>query len=288
MKVLILGANGMFGHVLFDVLSRAGGYDVFGTTRSKHYATQAKKVSSKIISEVDALDFPSVEKALHLIKPDVVVNCIGVIKQQAKGNDPLHLIPTNSLFPHQLNKSCYSIGCKLVHLSTDCVFSGIKGNYSEFDIPDPIDLYGQSKLLGEVTSMNSLSVRTSIIGHELKSKHSLLEWFLSQEGVVKGYTKAIYSGLTTLELSIIFRDKILPKAKYTGLYHIAGQRISKYDLLETIAKVYDMQVHFLKDPSLVIDRSLNGNYFNSLYEYSPPNWDELIKSMRNYDRNEIV
>ena len=165
-------------------------------------------------------------------------------------------------------------------MSTDCVFSGKKGSYAETDIADCADLYGQSKLLGEVSNeKHVLTIRTSIIGHELRGEHSLVSWFLKQKGSAKGYTKAIYSGLPTIELARIIRELILPKPKLSGLYHIASEPISKFDLLELIAKIYRKKITLSKSATPKINRSLNCERFQKATGYRPKSWQRLIEEM---------
>ena len=211
-----------------------------------------------------------------------MINCVGLIKQLADAEDPLQAIPINSLLPHRLSKLCELIGARLVHMSTDCVFAGDKGGYRESDPSDARDLYGRSKFLGEVAYPHTVTVRTSIIGHELQSAHGLVEWFLLQKGQCKGFTRTIFSGLPTVVLAQIIRDVLIPRAGLHGVYHVAAQSISKYDLLRLIAAVYGKSIDVAPDDHLINDRSLNADRFREATGYVAPDWQSLIKLMHSY------
>jgi dTDP-4-dehydrorhamnose reductase len=202
-----------------------------------------------------------------------------LIKQLSEANDPLQAIPINSLLPHRLARLCNIVGARLVHVSTDCVFSGSKGGYLEADVSDAMDLYGRTKYLGEVDYPHAITLRTSIIGHELNSANGLIGWFLAQEGTVKGFTTAIFSGLPTVELAHVIRDFVLPRADLSGLYHVASQPISKYNLLKLVAETYRKNIDIVPDEKLTIDRSLNADRFSAASGYSAPAWHELVKKM---------
>ncbi|MBD3307916.1 sugar nucleotide-binding protein, partial [candidate division KSB3 bacterium] len=202
MKILILGGSGMLGHMLWRVLARQ--FDTYITLRqriqaSTHYTLFDPNYTLEHIS-IESMD--SVIRAIASVQPDIVINGIGVIKQSPAAQDPLTSISINALFPHRLAQICRAAQSRLIHVSTDCVFSGRQGHYTEEDFPDPIDLYGRTKLLGEITYPGCLTLRTSMIGRELSTQHGLIEWFLSQRGkAIQGYTRAIYSGLTTQALA---------------------------------------------------------------------------------------
>jgi dTDP-4-dehydrorhamnose reductase len=281
MKILVMGISGMLGSMLFRILSESTDYDVYGSLRRQNVTFDQN--NEKIFKGIDVLDNNLVEGLIKKLKPDVLINCIGIIKQVDYSNDPLSVIPINSLLPHFLYKICDSLNIRLIHISTDCVFSGNRGNYVESDNPDPSDLYGKSKLLGEINKPNALTIRTSIIGHEINTKLALLEWFLSQDSDVFGYTNAYYSGFTTLELSKIIKKNILPRSDISGLYHLAGHKISKYNLLKVIASVYGKKINIAEHSSLFIDRSLNAHAFNKVSGYSPPDWPELIEDMYEFN-----
>ena len=280
MKVLVLGATGMIGRAIFGVLSGTTDWDVYGTTRAKN-STNSFVVSGSWLSGIDADDDLIIASCLQSLKPDVVINCIGLTKHRIEGDIPISAIAINSLFPHKLSKFCGEVGCRLIHISTDCIFSGLKGRYSESDIPDAVDLYGRSKILGEVDSKNTLILRTSTIGHEHVTKYGLLEWFLSQSNVCSGYSRAIFSGLPSVIFAKILRDLIIPRPNLTGVYHIAGQPISKYDLLNLIAVEYKKSISIIDNKDFFIDRSLDDSKFINDTGFSAPNWKEMITIMKN-------
>ena len=283
MRVLVLGASGMLGNAMVRVLSEKEEWEVFGTARSSGVGRFfPPKVAGRLVPGIDVENHDALIRLFAQLRPDVVVNCIGLVKQLADADDPLLAIPINSLLPHRLAKLCDLAGARLVHMSTDCVFSGRKGGYRESDPSDAEDLYGKSKFLGEVDYPHAITLRTSIIGHELQGAHSLIGWFLSQEQQCKGFVKAIYSGLPTVVLARLVRDVIIPQAGLSGLYHVASKPISKYDLLCLVAKTYRKSIEIIPDSSLVIDRSLNADRFREATGYVAPDWPELIRAMHSY------
>lgn len=287
MRVLVLGASGMLGNAMFRVLSQGTGLEVFGTARSgsvrRFFAPEA---GQRLIAGVDVENQDSLARVFAELKPQVVVNCIGLIKQLADADDPLQALPINAMLPHRLARLCELGGARLVHVSTDCVFAGTKGNYRESDLSDATDLYGKSKFLGEVAYPRTITLRTSIIGHELASAHGLVGWFLAQEGRVKGYTRAIFSGLPTVELARVVRDVVLPRADLSGLYHVASSPIAKYDLLKLVAQVYGKAIEIVPDDAVMIDRSLNADRFKEASDYVAPPWPELVKAMFEFQQGE--
>lgn len=282
MKILVLGVTGMLGSAVFNALSQDERYDVIGTLRNvdgAKYFNDAQRPN--IIVNVDVLDAEQLLDVFIKVKPEVVINCVGLIKQFSSSKDPLVTIPLNSLLPHRLLKLCQLSNSRLVQISTDCVFSGRKGNYVESDLSDAEDLYGKSKFIGEVVdSTNAITLRTSIIGHELNSKNSLVDWFLSQEGTASGYSKAVFSGLPTVELAAVIKDYVLPNAEVHGLYHVSAAPIDKYSLLQMIAKCYKKEISLVLDDSVIIDRSLDSSKFRSIMGYEPPTWERLVAKMR--------
>ena len=280
MKVLILGVTGMLGNAMFRVLSERADLAVYGTARSNSACQHfSDNLSGRIIVGTDVENNDSLVRAFASVRPDVVVNCVGLVKQLADANDPLQAVPINTLLPHRLAALCQASGARLVHISTDCVFSGAKGNYLETDFPDAYDLYGRSKLLGEVDYPHTITLRTSIIGHELSGHRSLVNWFLAQQGAVKGFTRAIFSGLPTVELASVVRDVVLPRKELHGLYHVSAKPINKFDLLQLVAKVYRKNIEINPSEELVIDRSLNSDRFKEATGYAPPEWATLIQRM---------
>jgi len=216
------------------------------------------------------------------VKPDFVVNCVGIVKQLPQSNDPLAVLPINSLLPHRLARLCEIVGARLVHLSSDCVFSGKKGSYLESGVPDATDLYGRSKLLGEVDYPHAITLRTSLIGHELQGARGLVNWFLTQEGSVRGFTKAIFSGLPTVEIARVIEEHVLPHPELHGVYHLSADPISKYDLLSTVKDVYGKQIEIIPDDSLAIDRSLDSTRFQEATGFVSKPWYELVQAMHDF------
>lgn len=283
MRVLVLGASGMLGSTVLRVLDEKRDWEVFGTVRSagvRRFFTN--KIVERLIASCDVWDSDALVKVFAQVRPNVVINCIGLVKQLADADDPLQAIPINSLLPHRLAGLCSLAGARLVHISTDCVFSGEKGGYTEDDPSDAKDLYGRSKFLGEVYYPHSITLRTSIIGHELQSTHGLVSWFLSQQGQCKGYKQAIFSGLPTVVLAQLIRDVIIPRPDLSGLYHVAAQPISKYDLLELLAREYGKSIAIVPDDQVVIDRSLNADRFKAATGYLATKWPELVRVMHSF------
>lgn len=279
----MLGASGMLGNAVFRVMHEAQSLEVFGTVRSSNVPHLfSKEVEKTIITGCNVTDHDALVKLFAEVRPDVVINCIGLIKQLADANDPLITLPINAILPHRLANLCDLVGARFVHISTDCVFSGLNGNYKESDISDATDLYGKSKYLGEVDYPHAITLRTSIIGHELQSAHGLIGWFLSQQVSCRGFRRVIFSGLPTVELARVMRDVVLPKPELTGVYHVAAEPISKYDLLKLVADVYGKTIEILPDDVLTINRSLNSDRFFTETGYKAPSWQELIKTMHAY------
>ena len=193
--------------------------------------------------------------------------------------EPLQAINVNSTFPHRLSILCEQYSCRLIHIGTDCVFSGEKGMYTEVDKSDAFDLYGRTKSLGEVDYPHAITLRTSIIGHELNSSSSLTDWFLKQEVSIKGYKTAIFSGLPTLELARIIRDYVIPHPHLRGVYNVSAAAISKYDLLSLVSKIYNKKTVIYPDEQVEVNRSLDSNKFCAATGYVAPSWPELIKLM---------
>lgn len=284
MRILVLGASGMLGNAVFRYFSRIGLFETFGTLRSAQGLVFFNEpLQCKLLTAVDVENFDSLALAFAQIKPDVVINCVGLVKQLAVANDPLSALPINALLPHRLARLCDMMNTRLIHISTDCVFSGTRGNYDEQDFADANDLYGRSKYLGEVVNVpHVVTLRTSIIGHELSGNHGLVNWFLAQQGSVKGYTKAIFSGVPTVELARIIADFVLPNANLHGLYQVASEPINKYELLCLLATNYQKSIEIIPDGQLVINRSLNGEKFQAATAYVSPSWSTMCATMREF------
>lgn len=282
-KVLVLGASGMLGNAVLRVFAQSDDYSVVGSARSAGVLRLLPpELREQVICGVDVENTDSLVRLLTLTRPNVVINCIGLVKQLAEADDPLAAIPINSLLPHRLARLCDVAGARLIHMSTDCVFAGTRGMYGEQDLPDAQDLYGRSKYLGEVDYPHAVTLRTSIIGHELDSAHGLVGWFLAQQGAVKGFTRAIFSGLPTMELARVMRDFVVPDAGLRGLYHVSADPINKFDLLTLVAQAYGKSTTITPDDKLVIDRSLDSSRFRTLTGYQPPAWPELVRRMREF------
>lgn len=279
-RVLIFGGSGMLGHKLSQVISQR--FNAYVTLRDKGTAASYPQFfeRAQIVDGVDALDVQSIAKAFEQARPDVVVNSIGVVKQLDTSKDAVVSISVNSLFPHRLADLCATHGARLITISTDCVFSGARGNYKESDSPDCEDLYGRSKLLGEVQSENALTIRTSIIGRQIHGSHALLEWFLSQRGgSVKGYRKAIFTGWPTLILSEIIAGIIEQHKDLNGVIHLPSNPISKFDLLTLIRDKFGLNIEIEPSDLLDCNRSLNGELFRKLTGFEPPDWEHLVSRM---------
>lgn len=283
MKVLVLGVTGMLGNAMYRVLSEEPGLVVYGTARSEHARRYfSNELSHRLVIGVDVENNDSLVRSFATVRPDAVINCVGFVKQLADANDPLQAVPINTLLPHRLAALCQATAARLVHISTDCVFSGSKGNYLESDFPDAYDLYGRSKLLGEVDYPHAITLRTSIIGHELNGQRSLVGWFLAQQKSVNGFTKAVFSGLPTVELARVVRNVVLPRPELQGLYHVAAKPINKFDLLTLIAQAYGKYIEIIPDESLIIDRSLNAECFRQATGYVAPEWPTLVQIMHEF------
>lgn len=274
----MLGSTGLIGSTVLRVLSEKSSLNVFGTVRSECSALQLEN----IFTGVDIQDDSRVLDIFASVKPDIVINCVGATKHKDDGNQPINAIKLNALFPHRLAQICNLLGARLIHISTDCVFSGKKGFYTESDQPDADDIYGKTKALGEVLYGDALTIRTSTIGHELNTNYGLLNWFLSQENRCKGFKNSVFSGLPTVVLAQVIRDHILNNKALNGLYHIAAAPINKYDLLKLIAQVYGKIIDVELDEDFVIDRSLDATKFNLATSFKPPEWPQLIQSMYQY------
>lgn len=273
----------MIGSTVLRVLSERKDWQVYGSVRDasvKRFFAPA--IGERLIANVDVEHPDALVKVLDQIRPDVVVNCAGLTKHKPEAEDPLVSIPINTLMPHRLAGLCKLVGARLIHVSTDCVFSGAKGGYSEADQADALDVYGKSKALGEVVYPHAITLRTSTIGHEFQTRYGLLEWFLSQEGHCRGYNRAVFSGLPTVVFAQVIRDVVIPHAELSGLYHVAAQAINKYDLLKLIAEIYSKQIEIEQDSTFSIDRSLSAKRFSEATGYVAPEWTEMIKTMHAY------
>lgn len=279
MRILVIGGDGMLGHQLLIAL--APRHEVRASLRRPlpEYAAFGLFTSANAYGGIDVRDARALDAVLRDFRPDAVINAAGIIKQRDAAEDAVASIEVNALFPHRLARLCAQSGAYLVHYSTDCVFSGRSGNYSESDLADPADFYGKSKLLGEPQAQNGITLRTSMIGFELGRKASLLEWFLSSRGKVRGYRRAVFSGLSTLEHARIVERVLLQQPRKAGLYHVSAAPISKLDLLSAVKRHFGLDLEIEPDDAVAIDRSLDSTRFQRDFRYAPPGWEEMIAEL---------
>lgn len=281
MKILILGGSGMLGHRLWINLSKE--HETWVTVRESNspFPDCPEFPKRHVRTDVDATNFDQVTRALASIQPDLVINCIGLIKQMGHiARDPIFSISLNALLPHRISLICRTAKIRLIHISTDCVFSGKKGNYTETDQSDAEDLYGRTKFLGEVSyTPHTITLRTSIIGREIRNRLGLIEWFLAQKGPIKGFRNAIFTGFTTDELSRIILNYVIPRTDLTGIYQVSSNPISKFDLLTLVNKAFEKNITIIPDDEYKIDRSLDSTKFREATGYIPPSWEEMIAEL---------
>lgn len=280
MRVLVLGGTGMLGHRVWIQL--APHHEVWASVRGSAGAVPRLPDidRSKIMDRIDVNDDAGLERVVDAARPDVVVNCVGIVKQSAAMAEPIQAIRSNSLLPHRISRLAAAVGARVIHISTDCVFSGKGGRYTEDDVPDASDLYGRSKLLGEITlGSGDLTLRTSMIGRELRTSQGLVEWFIGSHSSVRGFRRAIFSGLPTDELARVIRQHVLPRSGLRGLYHVASDPIDKYELLCLLRRAYGHRIDVAADDSVKIDRSLDGSRFAAATGYSAPSWPEMVDRM---------
>lgn len=280
MRILILGGDGMLGHQLLD--SWQGRHAVAVTLRQTltHYANYNRFNLENSFANVDVRDFSKLAQLVEKYRPDAVINAVGIIKQRDDAADAVQSIEINALLPHKIAVLCERIGARFVQISTDCVFSGSRGMYCEDDIPDAKDLYGRSKLLGEVSSKGAITLRSSIIGLELSRKKSLIEWFLAQQGTIRGFRRAIYSGVTTLEMARVIEYVLMQQPNLSGVWQVASQPINKYELLcGLLERLPGLHIEIEADDSFECDRSLNGSRFHEITGYELPGWPKMLDEL---------
>jgi len=278
-RILVVGASGMLGHEVMRVL--APDFEVWGACRHPEELPYLGVSEDRLVGGLDASDPGDAYRLLEMVEPDVVINAIGIVKQRAEAKAAIPSIEVNSLWPHVLADACESANARMVHVSTDCVFSGSRGGYMETDVPDAFDMYGRSKLLGEVTDReNTVTLRTSIIGWQLGEPTGLVGWFGAHKGKpLKGFTKAIFSGLTTRVLTEVIRDVVLPDADLHGLWHLSAEPIDKFTLLSKLAEKLGWDVELTPSEELVIDRSLDSSRFRERTGWTPLSWDEMLEAL---------
>lgn len=280
MRILILGGTGMLGHTLWKYFSQRFP-DTYTTIRRRPNNCEIGVLfnSSRVIDSVDATDFFELTGVMKCVKPDFIFNCIGVTKRRGAACETIHVITLNALFPHKLVKWGEDNSAKVINFSTDCVFDGAHGNYTEESHANAADLYGKTKALGEIQGKNALTLRSSFIGAELGAGTELLEWFLSQTGTVQGFKNAIYSGFTTLELSRIIENIVVHHPDANGIYNISSDAISKFDLLMLIKKKMHLKVDVIPDEIFRCNRSLDSTKFRKEFNYTPPTWEAMIDEL---------
>jgi dTDP-4-dehydrorhamnose reductase len=279
MKILILGGTGMLGHSLWRQWRHH--HDVWVTSRSPYSRWEHLGLfdRDRFLGGTEVTVDDALVRAINRAAPETIVNCIGIIKQVKEAHDPLVSLAINSMLPHRVAEMAQLAGARLIHVSTDCVFSGRTGHYTEASISDAEDLYGRTKYLGEVDRPNALTLRTSIIGREIETRSGLVEWFLSTSGAVRGFSRAIYTGFTTLELGRIMRRLIEDRLELHGVWQVSSAPINKFDLLHLIRDAFDHRVSVEPDPSVQIDRSLDSSRFRAETGYSPPSWPAMITEL---------
>lgn len=273
MRILVLGGDGMLGHRL--VLRLAGRHGVAFTLRGET-VPEVLPAGAEGHTGIDVRDLGRLADVFAAVQPQAVVNCVGLVKQRPLGQDVVAASEINAVAPHRVASLCRAVGARFVNISTDCVFSGARGNYTEQDMPDPPDVYGMTKLLGEVTGPGCITLRTSMIGREIKHHLGLLDWFLAQKGPVRGFRRAVFSGLTAVELARVIESIVVDHPQAEGLYHLSAAPISKHDLLHILAKWYAHPIPIVSDDTVAIDRSLDSSRLRAAFGYRPPEWDEMV------------
>jgi dTDP-4-dehydrorhamnose reductase len=279
MRILVVGASGMLGHEAVRVL--APDFEVWGACRHPEALPDLGVPADRLLGGLDAADGDSAYALLGHVRPDVVLNAVGIVKQRDDAKAAIPSIQVNSLWPHMLADACERVGARMVHVSTDCVFSGARGSYTEDDVPDVFDLYGRSKLLGEVTDRtNTVTLRTSIIGWQLDAPTGLVGWFAAHHNEpLTGFARAIFSGLTTRALTELVRDVVIPDTALSGLWHVSADRIDKYTLLTRLAGHLGWDVDLTPSDEPAIDRSLDSTRFRARTGWTPPSWDAMLETL---------
>jgi len=279
-RALVLGGAGMFGHRLWRELDRR--MEAFATMRGSvnDYASLDWFDARRVIGGIDVLSDADLDRAMSGARPDVVINAVGIVKQRRDAESATTTIAVNALLPHRLADRCAASGTRLIHISTDCVFAGTRGAYTEHDVADAYDLYGRSKLLGEVDRDVCLTVRTSMVGREIRTSRGLFEWFFSHRAeIVPGFTRARFSGLTTTELSRVIADIIQQHPDLRGVWHVAGDPINKFDLLTIVNEAFGLGSTLRADDSFVCDRTLDASRFMNATGYRPPSWAAMVAEL---------
>jgi dTDP-4-dehydrorhamnose reductase len=280
MKILVFGGDGMLGHQLLLRFQHLAETKVTLRQELQEYVSYQMFNRCNSIDNIDVRNFDKIVKVLETEKPTVVINAIGIVKQRSDSKEIIPSVEINTLFPHKLASICSILGSRLIHISTDCVFSGKDGMYTEQSESDATDIYGKTKYLGEVSAVNCLTLRTSIIGRELSRHKSLFEWFLAQNEKISGYTNAIFSGFTTVELARILEKVIFEYPHLSGVFNVSSDPINKYDLLRIIASEFNHKIEIIPDSKFKCDRSLDSTLFRKSCNYTPPSWESMISELK--------
>jgi len=280
-RVLVFGVTGMLGHMLVRVLSQT--HSIFGTISTlydQHKRIDRLLPKSQCIDQLDVTELLKVDSLIRNVQPDVVLNCVGLIKHKMDKRRILDAVVINSVFPHQLAEICTNLGVRLIHFSTDCVFAGTPGVKRLTDVPDAVDVYGSTKRLGEVTYGTSLTLRTSFIGRQIAGDEELIEWALSQRGqTISGYQNAIYSGLTTRALSDVVAQVIDQCPELIGLFQVASTPISKFDLLSKLNVRLRLGMTINRNTAFECDRTLDGSEFSKITGIQVPSWESMLSEL---------
>ena len=283
MRILVLGGGGMLGHKVVQRLGHSH-QDLWWTLHGRRDDPALDPVpmlrGANAICGFEAMELERVSGLLRELRPDVVINCLGLVKQRSHATDALAAVTINALLPHRIARALRGWNGRLVHISTDCVFSGQRGAYREDDHPDAVDLYGRSKALGESFEPNVLTLRTSMIGRELKHHASLLDWFLAQRGrCIKGFRRAMWSGVTALHLAEVIEVLLRDHPALHGIHHLASTPLSKHDLLSALNDAYDLGVDIVPDDTHRVDLTLVGARFETATGYRCPPMASLIEDL---------
>jgi dTDP-4-dehydrorhamnose reductase len=282
MKILILGGDGMLGHQLLNSFKEK--FEVKVTLRKNinEYTQYEIFTHDNCFDHVDVRDFEKLASVIETFKPNVLINAVGIVKQRKDSKEIIPSLEINALLPHKLSLECGKYNTKVIHISTDCVFSGKTGMYDEESLADADDIYGRTKFLGELSLNNCLTLRTSIIGRELSRHNSLLDWFLAQNEPIKGFKNAIFSGFTTIELARIIEMMILKYPEASGIYNVSSEPINKYDLLKMISELLNHKIEIVPDESFFCNRSLSSNLFRKSFNYTPPSWLSMLSELKKF------
>ena len=284
MRVHVAGVGGMLGSTLFTYLGANPELQILGTMRREWPGSAGNEIglrsNASLVDNISTSDHGAYAKLLAEFKPDVIINCIGLRQHPKNPEEVAKMISANSVWPHRLAEIAGDLGARLIHFSTDGVFSGRgDGSYREDVAPDPVDVYGRSKLLGEPDYAHCLTFRTSMIGHSNTNSDQLVDWLVRQSGKIKGYTQVIFSGLPTIEIASIIRSLVLPRNDLSGIWHLAADPVSKFELLGLIVKRYGLEIEVMPEPLPVINRSLDASRFRDLTGYVTPSWKDLVDKM---------